>query len=117
MIPENWGNGHDEEEVVPGRISKTILPRNTVPGISSYTMADRVHLPTVRFPARVSSVQRTVSMRPLQVSDLCDSRDSAAKTHMPLRVWFLVFYLVCVDKRGISAVQLSTHLGMTYKME
>ena len=29
------------------------------------------------------------------------------KTHMPLRVWFLAFYLVCVDKRGISPVQLS----------
>lgn len=37
------------------------------------------------------------------------------KTHMPLRVWFLAFYLVCSDKRGISAVQLSGQLGMTYK--
>ncbi len=37
------------------------------------------------------------------------------KTHMPLRVWFLAFYLVCTDKRGISAVQLSAQLGMTYK--
>ena len=37
------------------------------------------------------------------------------KTHIPLRVWFLAFYLVCTDKRGISAVQLSAQLGMTYK--
>lgn len=37
------------------------------------------------------------------------------KTHMPLSVWFLAFYLVCTDKRGISAVQLSVQLGMTYK--
>lgn len=29
--------------------------------------------------------------------------------------WFLVFYLVCQDKRGISAVQLSSQLGTTYK--
>lgn len=29
------------------------------------------------------------------------------KTHMPLTQWFLAFYLVCQDKRGISAVQLS----------
>ena len=37
------------------------------------------------------------------------------KTHMPLRKWFLAFYLVCQDKRGISAVQLSAQLGTTYK--
>ena len=37
------------------------------------------------------------------------------KTHMPLRQWFLAFYLVCQDKRGISAVQLSSQLGTTYK--
>ena len=37
------------------------------------------------------------------------------KTHMPLTQWFLAFYLVCQDKRGISAVQLSSQLGTTYK--
>ena len=37
------------------------------------------------------------------------------KTHMPLTRWFLAFYLVCQDKRGISAVQLSSQLGTTYK--
>ena len=37
------------------------------------------------------------------------------KTHLPLTKWFLAFYLVCLDKRGISAVQLSRQLGMTYK--
>ena len=37
------------------------------------------------------------------------------KTHMPLMKWFLAFYLVCQDKRGISAVQLSSQLGTTYK--
>ena len=37
------------------------------------------------------------------------------KTHMPLTQWFLAFYLVCQDKRGISAVQLSAQLGTTYK--
>jgi len=34
---------------------------------------------------------------------------------MPLTQWFLTFYLVCQDKRGISAVQLSAQLGTTYK--
>ena len=38
------------------------------------------------------------------------------KTHMPLTQWFLAFYLVCQDKWGISAVQLSAQLGTTYKI-
>ena len=33
------------------------------------------------------------------------------KTHMPLTQWFLAFYFVCQDKRGISAVQLAAMLG------
>ena len=37
------------------------------------------------------------------------------KTHMPLTQWFLAFYFVCQDKRGISAVQLEKMLGTTYK--
>ncbi len=38
------------------------------------------------------------------------------KTHMPLTQWFLAFYLVRQDKRGISAVQLSAQLGTTYNI-
>ena len=37
------------------------------------------------------------------------------KTHMPLTKWFLAFYFVCYDKRGISAVQLMKMIGATYK--
>ena len=37
------------------------------------------------------------------------------KTHMPLTKWFLAFYFVCYDKRGISAVQLMKMIGLTYK--
>ena len=37
------------------------------------------------------------------------------KTHIPLTQWFLAFYFVCQDKRGISAVQLEAMLGTTYK--
>lgn len=37
------------------------------------------------------------------------------KTHMPLTQWFMAFYFVCQDKRGISAVQLAAMLGTTYK--
>ena len=37
------------------------------------------------------------------------------KTNMPLTQWFLAFYSVCQDKRGISAVQLAAMIGTTYK--
>ena len=37
------------------------------------------------------------------------------KTHMPLTRWFLAFYFVCQDKRGISAIQLAAMIGTTYK--
>ncbi len=36
------------------------------------------------------------------------------RTHLPLTTWFLAFYLVTQDKRGISAVQLSAALGVQY---
>lgn len=35
--------------------------------------------------------------------------------HLPLTTWFLTFYLVTTDKRGISAVQLAKEAGVTYK--
>ena len=34
---------------------------------------------------------------------------------MPLTQWFLAFYFVCQDKRGILAVHLEAMLGTTYK--
>ena len=36
-------------------------------------------------------------------------------SHTRLTKWFLAFYLVCMDKRSISATQLSFQLGVTYK--
>lgn len=37
------------------------------------------------------------------------------RSHLPLTKWFLAFYLASQDKRGISAVQLSRQLDVTYK--
>lgn len=37
------------------------------------------------------------------------------RSHLPLTKWFLALYLVSQDKRGISAVQLSNQLDVTYK--
>ena len=35
-------------------------------------------------------------------------------SHVNLSKWFLAFYFVSQDKRGISAVQLSEQIGVTY---
>lgn len=37
------------------------------------------------------------------------------RSHMPLTKWFLAFYLVSQDKRGVSAALLSSELDVTYK--
>ena len=37
------------------------------------------------------------------------------RTHMPLTQWFLAFYFVSQDKRGVSAIALMSMLGTTYK--
>lgn len=37
------------------------------------------------------------------------------RTHAPLTKWFLSMYFVSQDKRGISAVQLASTIGVTYK--
>ena len=37
------------------------------------------------------------------------------RSHMPLTQWFLAFYFVSQDKRGVSAVALMSMLGTTYK--
>ena len=36
-------------------------------------------------------------------------------SHVSLSKWFLAFYFVSQDKRGLSAVQLSNQIGVTYK--
>lgn len=37
------------------------------------------------------------------------------KTRTPLRFWFIAMFLLVTDKRGISSVTLSKHLGITQK--
>lgn len=36
------------------------------------------------------------------------------RTHLPLTVWFWTIYLIVRDKRGISATQLFSELGIAY---
>lgn len=37
------------------------------------------------------------------------------RTHLPLTTWFWAIYLCAIDKRGISAVQLSRTMGICYE--
>jgi transposase-like protein len=37
------------------------------------------------------------------------------RTHLPLEKWFWAIYLVCTDKRGHSALQLSKEIQISYK--
>ena len=36
-------------------------------------------------------------------------------SHLPLRKWFLAIYLMCVSKKGMSALQMKKHLGTAYQ--
>ena len=36
-------------------------------------------------------------------------------SHLPLRKWFIAIYLMCVSKKGISALQLQRTLGVAYR--
>lgn len=38
-----------------------------------------------------------------------------ADTKLPLRVWFLAMFLLAQAKNGLSALELSRHLGISYK--
>src|SRR5713101_3191213 len=37
------------------------------------------------------------------------------RSHIPLRKWVLAFHLMAASKKGMSALQLSRMLGITYK--
>ncbi len=87
-----------------------------MPGVSgSAAVGNGVHLPQMRKPAWISAAQWTVSVAQCRHQVSVTAGTVLHKTHMPLTKWFLAFYLVCQDKRGISAVQLSSQLGTTYK--
>ena len=36
-------------------------------------------------------------------------------SHLPLRKWFIAIYLMCVSKKGISAIQMQNTLGVAYR--
>jgi len=36
-------------------------------------------------------------------------------SHLPLQTWFMAIALTCEGKKGISALQLSRHLGVRHK--
>lgn len=72
--------------------------------------------------ARVSSLGKTgKGRRGLFVCLACDYQFTATSgtlfhdSHLPLRKWFMAIALICEAKKGLSALQLSRHLGVQHK--
>ena len=74
-----------------------------------------VCVPQMRLSSRVSVVQRSVPVRRVPPSNVSNGGTVLHKTHIPLTQWFLTFYFMSQDKRGISAVQLASMLSTKYK--
>jgi hypothetical protein len=47
--------------------------------------------------------------------DLPHLRDGPPPVHDALTTWFWAAYLMTTDKRGVSALLLQRHLGVSYK--
>jgi transposase-like protein len=72
--------------------------------------------------SRVKSVGKTgKARRGLFVCLECDYQFTATSntlfhdSHLPLRKWFMAIALICEAKKGLSALQLSRHLGVQHK--
>ena len=59
--------------------------------------------------------------RKLQQCNRCNRQTSLTagtifeSTKLPLRLWFQAIYLITQDKKGISAMKLHRHLGISYQ--
>ena len=56
----------------------------------------------------------TAAVRGLSPSVLASSDTIFAGTKLPLRVWFLAMFLLTQAKNGLSALELSRQLGISY---
>ena len=82
--------------------------------LASLRWKEGVRVPQMWLLPHLPAVQWTVSVRPMPLSGFRYGRDCAPQDpYVP--EWFLAFYLVYQDKRGISAVQLCSQLGTAYK--
>ena len=69
-----------EEGPATWDVSEAIFQRNTVPGVSGIAaLAERVCLLQMWLPPWIPAVQRAISVRPMPLSDLGNSRDGAAQ--------------------------------------
>ena len=105
-----------ETEDAPGEFSEPVLERRRLPGLSGRTaLAGRLCLPKCghKHGCRLSNglYQCTHCHRQTSVT----AGTVLHHSHVSLSKWFLAFYFVSQDKRGLSAVQLSNQIGVTYK--
>lgn len=67
--------------------------------------------PTISTPDLASMDARTAA-----ISTQSQPERSFIKTRPPLRKWFLASYLTGHDKRGVSALMISTELALRYEI-
>ena len=119
MISEKAGGhwyGTSREHHVSGISHPLQHGRHLPGGIIPASVSERLRLPEMRlYGILPGSWTEHVPVPRLPASDLHHGRDSHARTHLPLTVWFWAIYLCATDKRGISAVQLSRTLGICYE--
>lgn len=100
--------------MIAGGVSQAIRHRGTVPaGSLSASLAQGFRVPRLwqhhQLPARgLYQCHRCHHQTALTAGTIFHA------THLPLTTWFLAIYLLTQRKSGISALQLSRELGVTY---
>ena len=71
--------------------------------------------------SRITSSGKTGKIRRLLECMACGNQFTATSgtlfhdSHLPLQKWFMAMALMCEAKKGISALQISRHIGVTHK--
>ena len=89
--------------------------RRSAPGGVSLALAERVRVRPMRaYRALAPPEPGAVSVPQLPAPGLAGSGTILASTKLPLRTWFLAMYLMTQTKNGISALELSRQISVSY---
>jgi len=98
-----------------------ISPGNTPPKVDCHTYPAKTHRPEGFICPKCGSQRHFRLSSGLYQCDECHHQTSVTagifmhRSHLPLKTWFLALYFVTPDKRGISATQLASSIGVNYK--
>lgn len=116
MQPESKETGHGKGNGTLRNVYEAVLHQGEMPGISGRTAVEvRVRLSQMRPPSGVPASNGRYQCAKYRHQASVTAGTVLHKTHLPLTQWYLAFYFVCQDKRGISAVQLASQIGTSYK--